>query len=244
MATRFYLPSTGAAAVSPTFGASWTDSAAAADRIALVNARISSAFTEKDVGSHTATEIAYVLCRQYVSAPLAAQTITGTVKGVVRARETHNGANCDLAIRVAKCANDGSSVTEILAIASENDAASNAAGAAPEFSDIALTNRRFEQGVDDFDLDLASTGVSAGDRLIVEIGYGKQTTNTTRRGIIEFGDNAGSDLAEDETSTSQLCPWVEFSMDIAFQAVGRTTKNTRPNPLGSTLGVMRGISQP
>ena len=178
---------------------------------------------EKDIATQTTTSGSYVIVRQFVSSEaLASQTISGTIKGQVRAYETHSGANCDLAVRVALCASDGTNVRELLAIKSEGNAAGNPVGGAPEFvvTPTTPTNRKFEEGAADYALDLTSTAADANDRLIVEVGYGMQTTSSTRRGILVFGDDSGTDLAEDETTTTANNPWVEFSMDITFAGGG------------------------
>lgn len=211
MATRFYLPSTGTSAISPAFGAAW-DTTTNADRIDMVTTRISSAMTTKNGAGNVAID--QQLLRQYISAALAAQTITGTIKGVARWVATNLGIGVP-AIRVAKCASDGSGVTEILAVSQSTDT-----GVQPPGMPTSLTNRRFEQGSNDFLLDLSSTAVSAGDRLIVEIGYDDFSGNVSRFSSCRFGDASGSDLPEDETTTSDDNPWVEFSMDLAFDTGG------------------------
>lgn len=216
MTTRFYLPSTGTPDISPAFGSGWGVTTNA-DRIDLVTTRISSAMTLKSGVGDAGQD--YQLLRQYISAALGAQTISGTIKGQVRMSNSAGTSIGQLAVRVAKCASDGSGVTEILAIADST----TAPGTNPPGTVATLTNRRMEQGVDDFILDLTSTGVNAGDRLIVEIGYDDNSTNTTRFASCSFGDDSATDLPEDETTTAANNPWVEFSMDIAFDEGGGGT---------------------
>lgn len=219
MATRFYLPSTGTPGISPAFDATAWPNTPNADRIDMVTTRISSAMTTKDGAGNAATT--RQLLRQYISAALAAQTLTGTMKG--QARYVGSAAGIGVpAIRVAKCNSDGSTVTEIFA------AQFSTRGTAPPAMDTVLTNRKFEQGDADFVLDLASTGIDAGDRLIVEIGYTDTSTNTARFISVSFGDNSATDLAEDETTTTADNPWVEFSANISFQAGGGTTAKRSP----------------
>lgn len=212
MATRFYFPSTGTPGISPAFG-SW-DVTSNADRREMVRTRISSAMTNKD-GSGDAT-VGNHLLRQYVSSEsLAAQTLSGTIKGQVRIQNVGGGNVGSLAVRVAKCASDGSGVTEILIISYSTDASG-----VPPRPDTTMTNRRFEQGDNDFALDLTSTAIDAGDRLIVELGYRDTSTNTSRYCRHSLGDDSATDLAEDETTTTADNPWIEFSADIAFAAAG------------------------
>ncbi len=222
--TRFYFPSTGAAAVSPAYGAGWVQDPGVS-RLALVATPIGSAFATVGLGDTGDTLAAGdVLLRQYVSAPLAGQTVSGTLRGVVRGKR---GGGSDtisarLAIRVAKVATDGTTVTEIVAIT----ASTNVAASPPIFvtTATALTNRRFEVGdVDDFTIDVPSTSISAGERLIIEIGAASNNYTSSRYAVIEVGDASGSDLAEDETGTSQDNPWVEFTHTFSFASAGGGT---------------------
>lgn len=209
MSTRFYFPSTGTPSISPAFDASW-ETTTNADRRDMVTTRISSAMATLDGAGNSATTDQ--LLRQYISAALAAQTITGTIKGVVRCYSvTGNAGVGRLAVRVAKCASDGSGVTEIRAITF-----SSGTGTPPAMADGTLRSRRFAQTESDFSLELTDTAVSAGDRLIVEVGYKDDSSNTSRRVGCSFGDDSSTDLAEDQTTTTADNPWVEFSMDISF----------------------------
>lgn len=94
MATRIYLPQTGAAPITPAFG-TWTETTGA-DRLAGVATRISSAMTSK-TQAHAATAAnATFLSRQYAFGPLAAQTIpVSTIKGTIRVLESATNDNLD-----------------------------------------------------------------------------------------------------------------------------------------------------
>lgn len=212
MATRFYLPSTGTPSIGPAFGAGW-EVTTNADRGNLVTARISSAMTNKDGAGDAG--VADQLLRQYVSAALAAQTLSGTIKGVMRCASnvTNVGVGAP-AFRLAKCNSDGSVVTEILGVTVSPLAATNAP---PATSGTTLTNRRLETSPSDtFVISFSDTTIEAGDRLIVELGYKDNTTDTGRFVRISFGDDSAIDLPEDETTTTADNPWVEFSANITF----------------------------
>ncbi len=94
MATRIYLPQTGAAPITPAFG-TWTETSGA-DRIAGVATRIGSAMTSK-TQAHAATAAnSTFLSRQYAFGPLAAQTIPiSTIKGTIRVLESAVNDNLD-----------------------------------------------------------------------------------------------------------------------------------------------------
>lgn len=212
MVTRVYLPSTGTPSISPAFDAGW-EVTTNADRRTAVTTRISSAMTNKDgAGDTTTTD---QLLRQYILGPVGSQTISGTIKGQMRIVNNTGTAVGMLKVAIAKCASDGSGVTQILAPTS-----SSTIETAPPGSTTTLTNRRLEEGVDDFALNLTSTGVNDGDFLIIELGYKDQSGNAARFMSINFGDDSGTDLAEDETTTTANNPWVEFSMDITFSGGG------------------------
>src|SRR5512146_1664058 len=104
MATRLYLPSTGAAAISPAYSASWTDTAQAGSRLKCVTSRISSAMSTKSISDAVSTA-ADILIQQWVSDPLVTQTIAAqTVDHSIKVSETANNNNLfrKTIIRVAK----------------------------------------------------------------------------------------------------------------------------------------------
>jgi hypothetical protein len=63
----------------------------------------------------------------------------------------------------------------------------------------------------------ATTTVNAlaGDRIVVEIGF-RQHATFSANGVMSTRDDAGTDLAVDETTTTANDPWVEFSDNITF----------------------------
>jgi len=208
MATRFFLPSTGGPLnnITPAFGA-WDETANAGARLACVTTKISSAMTSVTVAKGTGTTRALV--RQYISAPIAAQTIgAGTVKGQVRALESAVNDNLDLVpLLIRVCSGDGSTYRSPDIISLGDYAA------VLEFG-TTLTNRIIADGD-------ATSSVTAqdGDRIVIEIGIKNSTTGTSVSGDLNFGDNSGTDLLENTTDTAANNPWVELSQTITFQTV-------------------------
>jgi hypothetical protein len=198
MATRLYLPSTGAAAVSPAYDSGWGDTTGA-DRIAAVTIKIASAMASKSFPSNSSGGLA----RQYVSPPMAAQTISGTVKCYLRCLENFLSHNYDGWIGIRVCNNAGTSFTGTLL-------ATGLHGPGTDFAD-SLENRSFADGDT-----VSSLAINAGDRLVIELGADQLTG--TGGGDFSFGDNSGTDLPEDETTTAANNPWLEFSMTIAWLA--------------------------
>jgi len=197
MATRFYLPSTGAAAVSPAFWSGWekTDEA---DRLGMVDVKIGSAFATKAC-TENLPDPTDMLNRQYVSAPIGIHDFTGcTWKAYIRCLEDAAKADFILNIAVRVVSNDGNTIRFEI---------SDAVGA-EEFDDGELMNRTAN--------DTSSANSSqSGDRIVVEIGiYAPNGKTTLYTGTMDFGDASGTDLPENETETAQYCPWIEFSHDI------------------------------
>lgn len=243
MPTRFYLPSSGSTPITPAFGG-W-DESGSADRLKCVTTKIASAMTDKVVAK--ATTATRALVRQYVSDPIAAQTIVaGTVKGQVRCLESGTNDNLDhvpLLIRVVS--NDGNTYRSPAIIALGDYAA------AAEFAS-SLTNRKIADGD-------ATTEVVAqdGDRIVIEIGEKNSGTGSSVSGTLNFGDSSATDLAEDTTTTTANNPWVELSVDIAFagdetlgpwsdnlnsqQAPMKAAKRITQTTGGST-GIVKGIN--
>jgi hypothetical protein len=214
---RLYLPSTGAAAVSPAFDSGWEHATATADRIAAVTTRISSSMTSKTATKSTSS-VADTdgIARQYVSDPLAAQTITGTLKGQVRAMESATSANMRSQIVVRVVSNDGSTERGVLYPGDLHTHGANAnANPTNEFG-TSLANRRFPRS--GFANTLTSVTTEDGDRLVIEIGFRHHLASSTATvGTFSFGDNSGTDLPENDTTTTANNPWVEFSNTIYFQ---------------------------
>jgi hypothetical protein len=208
MATRFYLPNTGAAAVSPPWSAGWMGTDVADRRRCAIAKQNTSMATAVRQTSQTSANTD-VAARMYVSDPLLAQTITDTVKGQIRAAQdnTTYDHRAQLAIRVVS--GDGATDRGTLL-------APDGGALASEFS-TSLVNRKFPLAWVAPGNALGSVNALAGDRLVIEIGWRRHSTY--RWGSIRFGDAAATDLPEDETTTTDLNPWIEFSQTLAFQAV-------------------------
>lgn len=229
MATRFYLPSTGAAAVSPAYAA-WNNTAEAASRLKCVTTRISSAMANVSVFDDAYSADYSRLWRQYVSDPIGAQTVIGTVKGQVRVYSDTAGMNHD---RVSLCikvvSNDGTTLRGTLL-------ALGYYGATNEYA-LSLTNRTLAN-----DDALSSVVASDDDRIVIEIGT-QPSVAPGDEGLVyaSFGDNSGTDLAEDETATAANNAWVEFSGDLFTS--NQTSTPSAVESGGATLagGLMAGV---
>lgn len=207
MATRIYLPSTGAAPVSPAFGSSggsaWGQTTSA-DRLRGVTTKIASAMASKTTANSGVVQT--ILNRQYVIGPLAGSTISGTFKGQLRGSESNAGmdATCAIAIRVVKP--DLSDRGVCLAIT------------APTLSGNEYTTSLVNRNT------LVSTAItsvvaSTGDYLVIEIGAKQNAVSANRSVSQSFGDDSGTDLPEDQTTTAANNPWIEFSATIPLATI-------------------------
>lgn len=207
MATRFYLPSSGAAPASPAVDAFWDLTDPGFNRFKAVTTRINSSMFAHTIQEDTPTDVDQDwVFAQWVSEPLAAQTISAqTVEIQMRGRENASGNNMFLAWSIRVCSGDGSTIRGTL-VAGNRDATELAVSAST------LTNRRDTATS-------SSLAVEAGDRIVIEIGTGgNPDAGATHGSTISYGDDSSTDLPENDTETAANNPWVEFPNTISFQA--------------------------
>lgn len=147
-----------------------------------------------------------VLLLQYVSNPMQAQTISGTVKGqMLFVQDDVQCAFDQTLLRIYVISNDGSVVRgTLLAIGSY--------GTTNLFATPPAQNRFLANGDA-----LTTLAVLDDDRLVIEIGC-RATTPPQVTGFVGcYVGGPATDLPEDETSINEYAPWVEFSNEILFQ---------------------------
>ena len=200
VSTRFYLPSSGAASVSPAFAAAWEDTSSAVRR-AMVTDKIASAMADELSGT---LSLGDNLIIQYVSDPLdGAQTIWGNMKLQIRAREGNALLDSLSKLGVFVYSNDGTTLRgTLLAVADYSTGA--------EWNST-YRNKVFADGD-------VPTPVSAldGDRIVIEIGANMASVISTSD--ISLGDDSATDLPEDETTTDANNPWFQIGQILKFQA--------------------------
>lgn len=204
MATRYYLPSSGAPAISPAYAAAWTDTVAGT-RLQMETTKSGTSAASRTGGGGVAGA-GSVLLAQYVSRAIGAQTISGTIKGQIRAREVNAGINARAQL-VARVIGPDGTVRGTL-VAAQAEALSS------EFS-TGLFNRKFPLAALS-PVTVTSVVAQDGDHVVIEVGA-LVDDNGIDEVTIQVLDNAASDLAEDETSGAANNPWIEFSADIAAQ---------------------------
>lgn len=154
------------------------------------------------------------LLAQYVSPPLAAQSISGTFKCYQRARQGSNDVRSQIIIRVVS--NDGSTEEAVLYA---GDLATTGPNPTSEWAGSS-TNRGFPRaGL--LPASLSTYSCADGDRVVVELGFrghggGAAGANDT----INIGATDSSDLAENETATGAARGWIEFSSALTLSDAG------------------------
>jgi hypothetical protein len=196
VATRFYLPSSGAAAVNPAIDSSWgSDQRLTTAAIVLARSKTNTAKVDQTGSDNTNTEI----LAQFVSAPIGVINFNGTtVSFIVRGvRVGTGGPTGRVVIRLRH--SDGSFTTLLAATSLDSNWPATTA-------ETRILNA----------VALANVTSQSGDRIVVEVGDGIGTTNVA---TIRFGDvSATSDYALTNGLTTDLDPWIEFSAAISFVA--------------------------
>jgi len=210
--TRFYLPSTGSPTVSPIFGSGWDVTAAVRLMTSSVKqGTISAAVAFKGSGSNPN----FSLGAQFVSVPLAAQTISGTVKGQMVTLD-HAGQVTTLAVAIRLVDSTGADYGTVKHLVGPTPAASVSGSTPPVWPSVNNTNRQLLDSSDNPAIALTSRTAAAGDLLVIEIGGRVADTDSTFNRSPTAGDGSGSDLPEDNTTLTFFNPWVEFSQALTF----------------------------
>lgn len=210
--TRLYLPSSGAAAVSPAFDAGWEDVASASPArrplkaVPSATAMTTVSFTDLDATDRD------VLMYQGVSLPLSgAQTIVAqNVQLAVLGSEVLLSGDEFIAWTVKVFSKDGGTLRGTLVSMGRDDV---------ELA-TALTCRNVAG---------AGGAVSAldGDRIVLEVGVGGDPL-VAHDSSIRVGDAAASDLPYDDVTTTDSNPFVQFSQALVFglETAAGPPKNT------------------
>lgn len=230
MGSRFFFPESESAAVSPTVNTTdWVGAGAVVRRrLSLTKgSSANAAGTTRTVGTSRPT-----IDRQYVSDPLAAQTISGTIKGQLKVREFNATDNVDrLQMKAYVVSNDGSTVRgTLLAIGTY--------GVQAEFLSSGMGNKALADGDS-----LTSVDAQDGDRLVVEIGFGQSAAGTTPEAAANWGESAiAAPETEDASPSSDASGWVEFSGTVTLKNPGAATIGEAPDMAAAGSPVVSGTA--
>lgn len=211
MVTRMYYDSVAVPDIAPAFNAEW-DNTVSAVRRTLNITPAGSAMTTLNIAEPVgadASNLDYLL-GQWISPPLKAQTISGTVSGRMRVSEGSSGINAR-AQMIITVINRWGTVVRGTPFAGDLEVLTG--DPTSEFS-TALVNRQMPRGTT---AALTSVAVQHADRLIVS--PGARLHNTLPQAFtmnFRFGDAGTTDLAADQVDADDDRPWIEFSADIGF----------------------------
>lgn len=214
MATRFYLPSTGSAPVTaPALPTGWVlgDSSPVQRKTSIT--KIGSALTDSTAVGEVTASVTNIPIAIYISDPLNAQTISGTLTAVIKGFENNAGADDSLQVGVYVIDGNGATVQTTL-YGGHTAALNTTVGALGQEWIITSATRIIPSTA------FTSDTVTAGERLMIIMGYRTHDVTTTNRTTaLRFGDAAATDFALTAGLTTDLNPWVELSANITFQAV-------------------------
>lgn len=201
--TRFYLGATVAAPVTPTVNAAWNVTSGALFRMMYPSkSRYWNVSSQAAYASGQAGAVAprKMLTQVYLSQPLKPQTISSgsTISIQIRCQKNNSAPTCNLIAYFRICNEDGSSVAEIGNASSTNMINGTPANRTISFtlgSNVVVTDRQ---------------------RLIVELGgdFTSGSTTTLTAAITAGTSPNTSDLPVDNTNTTSLLPWIEFSQTL------------------------------
>lgn len=215
MATRFYVNVNGYTSYfmysTPAVGTGW-DKSSDAQRYMMTTNRAGMAFETRNPTETSSSGSYDVLAAMLISDALAPQTISGTCKGIFRVSQSVGGVF--IAQTKIRVVSPGGTVRGTLLDLHDVTLPTS------EFA-TSLTNRKFPLAWSGAGEALTPVDAQAGDLLIVEVGARATNTSTSSLGyVIDLGSRNANDCAEDETGTSQYCPWFEFSQDIELLSTG------------------------
>lgn len=234
MATRLYLPATGPAWAAgqpdPLLGSLWDLNEASVTRLPLARHSVGSARTDFVSVADTTTSVVDVqVGPQWVSAPLRAQTISGTFTLIERVLESNAAADMSLqcVIRVV----DAGGNEQAVLYGGHNAALNTTFGA--EGCEIATTSRSRMIAAS-----LTPYACAAGDRIVLEVGHrSHNTVSTSYTATHRFGDPSTiTDFTTGGDSSSDLVPWLEFSQDLKFQSTKLYLPSTAPYVIADIAG--------
>jgi hypothetical protein len=180
--------------------------------------KINSAMTSAVAITPTGVNPSNVLGAQFVSKPIAAQTITGTLKAYIYCKEAATSNNFFPHMGARVVSGDGTTVRGTLIAVSavttgktEMVAAANPSGQRCG----GFTNPNSGETV-------GSVICQAGDRIVVEFGWLQQSTNAGNHQWAVWGDDQATDAPENNTDLNATTrnPWAELSFTVAFQSAG------------------------
>ena len=205
MATRFYLPSSNNVDSNYNnipFSGAWAITGSA-DKVTCSISPLSTLMTDKTTANSSDPQ--NILNRQYISPRLKAQTIDGFVSGQLRGRQSNSAMNATSAVCINVYSTGALLRGTLLPIVAAPLTAAN------EYT-TSLVNRFTPSG----GIALNSLTIEANDVIVIEIGAAQEASSPNRNVTQRFGDSAASDLPVNQSTTTDLNSWIEFSFNLDF----------------------------
>ncbi len=200
--TTFFLEATGAASS----GASGAFSSWESTGSAIIRQANQTGFKQSTTLANTTIAVANALATdetcfgQFISPPLMAQTISGTVTGYARMSIANvTGATVQSRIKITVINRAGTVVATLLAITA------GAANLTTTLTSVQIANAAA----------LSSFACAAGDRICIEVGIGRSLGTTARNGTVDFGSSSATNISSAGVTTANN-PVVTFSGNISF----------------------------
>jgi len=228
MATRIYLPSSGAASVTPS---TWNfPNQINPLTFAGVITRLNSTQTTRLQATGTTSPILKAMFR-WIIGPLATQSIAGTINLVMQCFESSALANATLAVAIKIIQPSGVDRAVLLAAVGSDSAASP-----QEMGTTPLANKRAWNLTEVRPIPLTSQNAISGDYLVIEVGF-RSATTTTRNISIRYGDTTSGELADADSGANDYAPWIDFSQTLLFpeQKSGSAVISENGSQVGSVL---------
>lgn len=199
MATRLYPPSAGTPAITPTKDAIWDAEAAGYATYPISTVKSGSTMATVTFSDSDDT-FKDCIMRQYVTGPIAAQTIQAqTITLIIRGSQPNANNNMHIQFGARVLSNDGTVVRGTLLPANTFEAAE------PTSS---LVSRK----VTGTTTQVIST--AGDDRIVFEIGaQGNPGIAATHTYSLRIGDAAATDLDNGTGEADDDAPWIEFATD-------------------------------
>lgn len=200
--TRIYMPVTSGSDVTPQISTGyWTSTSANTVRQWVSPAQTGGSATYGPITLDATSASASTLFVQYVSPPMAAQTISGNIKGQFRGVLSAASVTIFTQVVVTVVDPAGNIVATLL-------------GATPGNSTLTATSTN---KMTPPSTALTPYTCNTGDRIVIEIGMVRSVGTNARTGSIVFGMSVTTDAPEDNTSTgSTFKGWMEFSNTLQF----------------------------
>jgi len=217
--TRYYLNTGTTSPVAPAANAGWNVTTGAI-QYRMSEVKDGSTLANNVSASVGAAAVRKVLIDQWVSDPLAAQTITGTLTGQIRydiSSVTSTTGQGFAYLRIIS--NDGTSIVTEVGTLTTTDLSTT------------TTNRTM------ISLNVGTLTINSGERICIDIGWNYSVgTNTTRTAFISTGSSSGTDLPVDNTATAANDPWMEFSDNIILLGTDYYVATTGSDAAAGTIG--------